>query len=180
MTSDSDCRESCEEAAVLSRLVDRALATQHHVLLVVATRLVLMPRRSLHFQVDASPITGREISGMVGISTVPLVLLGYGHVACIDKTMALLLSLWLSCGGGAFKTFEDVLLSIRSITTDIGVEAESPSIDNVLSHFAAVVKRSVPGSFQTYSRLLPQCVHVHGWLHLWSAVIQCGFEADEC
>ena len=30
---------------------------------------------------------------------------GYGHVSCIDKTMALLLSLWLSCGGGAFKTF---------------------------------------------------------------------------
>ena len=44
----------------------------------------------------------------------PLVLLGYGHVACMDKTTALLLSLWFSCGGGAFKTFEDVLLSISS------------------------------------------------------------------
>ena len=32
----------CEEAAVLSRLVDRALATQHHALLVVATQCVLM------------------------------------------------------------------------------------------------------------------------------------------
>ena len=30
----------CEEAAVLSRLVDRALATQHHALPVVATRFV--------------------------------------------------------------------------------------------------------------------------------------------
>ena len=32
----------CEESAVLSRLVDRALATQHHALPVVATRFVLM------------------------------------------------------------------------------------------------------------------------------------------
>ena len=32
----------CEEAAVLSRLVDRALATQQHALLVVATRFLLM------------------------------------------------------------------------------------------------------------------------------------------
>ena len=32
----------CEEAAGLSRLVDRALATQHHALPVVATRFVLM------------------------------------------------------------------------------------------------------------------------------------------
>ena len=45
-----------------------------------------------------------------------LVLLGFGHVACIGKTNALLLSLWLSCGGGAFKIYQDVLLSIRSIT----------------------------------------------------------------
>ena len=69
------------------------------------------------------------------LSLVPLVLLCYGHAACFDKTMALLLSLWLSCGFGAFKTFEDVLFSIRSITTDIDVEAGIPSIDNVLSHF---------------------------------------------
>ena len=65
----------------------------------------------------------------------PLVLLGYGHVASKNKTMELLLSLWLSCGGGAFKTFEDVLLSIRSTSTDMGIEAGIPSIDNVLSHF---------------------------------------------
>ena len=32
----------CEEAAVLSRLVDRALATKHHAVPVVATRFVLM------------------------------------------------------------------------------------------------------------------------------------------
>ena len=32
----------CEEAAVLSRLVNRALATQHHALFGVATRFVLM------------------------------------------------------------------------------------------------------------------------------------------
>ena len=31
----------------------------------------------------------------------PLVLLGYWHVACMDKTMALLQSLWLACGGGS-------------------------------------------------------------------------------
>ena len=37
------------------------------------------------------------------LSLMPLVLLDCGHVACIDKTMALLLSLWPSCGG-AFKT----------------------------------------------------------------------------
>ena len=56
------------------------------------------------------------------LSLMPLVLLGCGHVPFIDKTLALLLSLWLSCGGGAFKTFEDVLFSIRNITTDMGVE----------------------------------------------------------
>ena len=32
----------CEEAAVLSRLVDRTLVTQNHALPVVATRIVLM------------------------------------------------------------------------------------------------------------------------------------------
>ena len=89
--------------------------------------------------------------------------------------MALLLSLWLSCGGGGFRTFEDVLLSVRSITTDMGVEARVSSIDNVLSHFAAVVKRRVSGTFQVYSRLLPRCVHVHDWHALWAGVIKCGF-----
>ena len=113
------------------------------------------------------------------LSLMPLVLLGYGHVACIDKTMALLLSLCLSCGGGALKTFEDVLLSIRSIITDMGVEAGIPSIDDVLSQFAAVVKRRVSGTFQAYSRLMPRCVHVHDWHHLWAGVIKYGFEADK-
>ena len=95
----------------------------------------------------------------------PLVLLGKGRVACIDKTMSLLLSLWLSCGDGAFKTFEDVLLSIKSITTDMGVDAGIPSTDNVLSHFAAVIKRRVSDTFQAYSSLLPRCVHVHDGHH---------------
>ena len=94
--------------------------------------------------------------------------------------MALLLSLWLSCGGGAFKTFEDVLFSIRSLTTDTSVEAGIPSNDNVLSHFAAVVKRRDSGTFQAFSRLLPRCVHVHYWHHLWAGVIKCGIEAHEC
>ena len=77
--------------------------------------------------------------------------------------MTLLLPLWLSCNGGAFKTFEDVFLSVWSITT-----------------VAAVVKRRVSGMFQAYSRLLPRCVHVHDWHHLWAGVIKCGYEADEC
>ena len=95
------------------------------------------------------------------LSLMPLVLLGYGHGACTDETMVLGLSLWLFCCYGASKTFEDVLLSIRSITTDMGVEAWIPSIDNVLSRFAAVVRRSDLGTFQAYSRFLPQCVRVH-------------------
>ena len=93
--------------------------------------------------------------------------------------MALLLSVWLPCGGGAFKTCEDVHLSIWSITTDIGVEAGSPCIDNVLSHFAAVVKRRVSGTFQAYLRLLPRCVHVRYWHHFWAGVIKCAIEADD-
>ena len=105
------------------------------------------------------------------LSWVPLVFLGYGHVACIDMTMALLLP---------FKTFEDVLLSIRSTTTDINIKTGIPSIDNVLSQFAAVIMRSVSGTFQAYSRLLRRCVHVHDWHHLWTGVIKCAFEADEC
>ena len=93
-------------------------------------------------------------------SLMPLVLLGYVHVAC---------------------TFEDVLLSIRSLTTDMGNEAGIPSIDNVLSHFGAVIKRSVSGTFQAYSRLLPRrCVHVHDWHHFWAGVIKCVFEAYDC
>ena len=94
--------------------------------------------------------------------------------------MALLPSLWLSCGGGAFKTFEDVFLPIRSKTTDMSVEAGIPSIENVLSHFAAVVKRCVSGTFQAFSRLLPRCVQVNDWHHFWAGVIKFGFEADEC
>ena len=49
------------------------------------------PRQSLHLQVDASLITGREVFGMVWdtysvgsswlLSLMPLVLLGYGHVS---------------------------------------------------------------------------------------------------
>ena len=66
------------------------------------------------------------------------------------------------------------------MTTDVGVEAGIPRIDNVLSHFAAVVKRRVSGTFQAYSRLLPRCVRVHDWHHLWAGVIKFGFEADEC
>ena len=94
--------------------------------------------------------------------------------------MALLPSLWLSCGGGAFKTFEDDFLPIRSKTKDMSVEAGIPSIENVLSHFAAVVKRRVSGTFQAYSRLLPRCVQVHDWHQFWAGVIKCGFEAGEC
>ena len=45
----------------------------------------------------------------------------------------------------------------------MGVEAGIPSIDNVLSHFAAVKKRRDSGTFQAHSRLLPRCVHVHDW-----------------
>ena len=97
------------------------------------------------------------------LSCIPLVLLGYGHAACIDKTVALLLSLWLSIGGGAFKTLED---------THTGVEAGIPSIDNVLSHFAAVIKRHV-------SDVLPLVATVHacsrlasllGWCRVWVQV----------
>ena len=44
---------------------------------------------------------------------------------------------------GDFKTFEDVLLSITNINTDVGVEAGIPSIDNVLSRVAAVIERRV-------------------------------------
>ena len=110
------------------------------------------------------------------LSLMPPVLLGYGHVACADTTMALLPSLWLSYSGGAFKTFEDVLLSIRSITTDMGVEAGIPSIDNVLSHC-----RKAP-FFRHVSSVLPivVTVHVHDGHHLWAGVIKCGFEAHEC
>ena len=98
----------------------------------------------------------------------PLVLLGYEHVACVDKTKALLQSLCFSCGGGASKTYEDVLRSISSITTDMGVEAGIPSIDDVLSHFAAVIWRILSGTFQAYTRSLQRCVHVHDWHHLWA------------
>ena len=55
----------------------------------------------------------------------------------------------------------------------MGVEAGFASIDNVLSHFAAVIKRSVSGTFQAYSLLLPRCAHVHEWHHLWAGVIKC-------
>ena len=103
------------------------------------------------------------------LSLMPSVLLGYGHVACIERTVALLLSLWLSCGGGVFKTFEDVLFSIQElVTTDVGVEAGIPSTDKVVSHFAAVVKRRVSGTCQAYSRLMPGCVHVHDRHHVWA------------
>ena len=69
---------------------------------------------------------------------------------------------------------EDVLFSIRG---DMGLVA---SIGNILPHFAASIERRVSGTFQVYSRLLPRCVHVHDWHHLWAEVIKCGFEADEC
>ena len=82
--------------------------------------------RSLHLQVDASPIIGREFFGIVWDFYSGAHLAGL-WARCTDKTMTLLPSPWLSCGGGAFKTFEDVLSSIKSITTDMGVEAGIPS-----------------------------------------------------
>ena len=123
------------------------------------------PRRSLHLQVDALPITRREVFGMVWdvysggsswlLSLMPLVLLGCGHVAYIDKTMALLLSLWLSCGGGAFKTFEDVLLSTRSITTDMRVEAGFQ--ESITSCHTS--RLSYSAVFQARCRRTPTCCH---------------------
>ena len=58
-------------------------------------------------------------------------------------------------GGGSFETFEDVLFSIMSKTTDMGVEAGIASIDNVQSHSAAVTS----AVFQARFWRTPACYH---------------------
>ena len=146
------------------------------------------PRRSIHLQVDASPITGREVFGMIWdvycgesswlLQLMPLVLLGYGYTTCLDKTMSLLFSMWLACGGDQFGVLEDLLLQVRSMTTDMGVESGIPDMENVLGGFASANNRKTSDSFRLYPRLFPRCVHIHDWHHLWAGVLKCSFGAD--
>ena len=94
--------------------------------------------------------------------------------------MALWLLLLLSCGGGAFMTYEDVFLSIRSISIDMGVETGmSNHRQRLLTHrgcHKALCFRHVSGllpfvaTLRAYSRL----ASLVGW-----SVIKSGFEADD-
>ena len=102
------------------------------------------PIISIHIQSDASPVTGTELQGMlldvcflggaILRRYLPPMSLAYGFYAAIDKTVALLWSLWLVAGPGE-EDIRWVCYRIKSFTTDQGTEILTALTPDILHCF---------------------------------------------
>ena len=103
--------------------------------------------RSVHPTTDSSPTSGRDVFASVldvwrsndefERVILPGSNLGHGFTNVVDKCIAFLWSLWLVCGGSSLATMESVLLDMRSMCTDFGVESGMPAVDNILEKWAS-------------------------------------------
>ena len=133
------------------------------------------PGLSIHMTADGSPNSGRDFFGVLmdvflcGTQLhhrmLPGTSLGHGYMSVVDKGMAFLWSIWLIMGP-LISSIEAVLCSIRSFTSDFGIESKVPNMANMLEHFARSVQQRVSPTFSKHLYLLPNCVYIPDWNHL--------------
>ena len=97
---------------------------------------------SMHVLSDGSPVTGTELQGMIlqiikrnSRHTVNIILPGVAQGCCrlIDKALALMWAIFLVTGD--MNVMAWVFSSIRSVTTDMGVELGLGGVSNLLPIF---------------------------------------------
>ena len=138
--------------------------------------------RSIHPTIDSSPTSGKDIFGgaldvWIDNDTYERVILpgsnlGHGFTSVVDKAVAFLWGIWLICGGVDMRTFEAVLLDMRSICTDMGAEAGVAHLPNFLAAWATSHGLPVSPSFQLHKRLFPLMVSIPDCNHMCSNIVK--------
>ena len=142
--------------------------------------------RAINIFSDASPVTGKELQGMLidvtfsdGKEPMRLVLpgstLAYGHTSTMDKGAALLWAIWLIAG----PSLEDLTFfcdHVRSLTTDFGVEMhllELPDIKEALLAWAAGCPLPrVRMLVKPDQRLFRKALRIAGWSHTMGNIMK--------
>ena len=141
--------------------------------------------RSINIYSDVSPIIGNEVQGLVldlmlrgGTMqrvVMPGATLAYSRADSLNKTAALLWSLWLLFGPDE-PTMRKVLGKVRGLATDFGVEMRTLDAPDFLRAFLArlagdsedVCRSLVDAS----KRLFPMGLRISGWSHSWGNIMK--------
>ena len=97
--------------------------------------------------------------------------LGHGHAAVQDKVMALLSSAWL-LAGPAVEGLAHFCSSVRSLTTDFGVEKGICDFRNALPAFAGHMGLECPGWVAKQAWTFPNAIQIPGWNHIFSNLVK--------
>ncbi len=138
--------------------------------------------RALFIYTDSSPSKGREVLGTVmdvfiggsllRTMTLPCTVLAHGYSSAYDKTSAVLLQLWLTCGPELTRVIS-VLSDIRCFCTDFGVESLLADMKNIFADWAWKQHRlRIDHPFLCGNYIFPLCVHIPDWSRLVSNCLQ--------
>ena len=106
----------------------------------------------------------------------PFVAMERDQMDTTGKTVTLIWQIMLTVGI-SFWDVRHFLGQVRSLTTDFGVERGIVSMPDVLIDVWEVLGLKVPTGAQPLRWLLPKCVQLAGWRHLWDNIIQRGLSA---
>jgi len=96
-----------------------------------------------------------------------------------DKAMAMLHSIWL-ISGPSLEGVAWFLASVRSLTTDMGVEKALCDLPNPLASFAAYMGLRCPPHLEELTHLFPMAVFIPGWNHLINNLLRESFSSLRC
>ena len=102
------------------------------------------------------------------------------HGSAGHKMFGLLFQLWLQFGQSSMR-FKKVLMQVRSITSDFGVErliGKAYDCVDAWLHYAAGHPPVSTPAVNTCQRLFPMALRIPGWNHLWSNAIKTVVEAQ--
>ena len=140
---------------------------------------------SAHCYSDGSPVTGKELQGMV-VDLVnlagnvvryilPGVMLHFGGTALIDKVLAFVWAIILVVGTN-LNDLKFFFSRVYSFTTDMGTELGIPSFFNIavayLRRLQGMSLESAANLIDINSRLLPCCLQITGWGHLFGNLMK--------
>ena len=146
-----------------------------------------MSKISLHLWIDSSPQRrGLEFLAasfdlcrqgqVVKRRLLPALSLARQMWDVFGKTLALLYQIWLIAGPKP-DAMRAVLRSIRSLTTDMGVEASICHQRDCLREFLQEVGLTIPRGFTDEEWLFPNCLQVAGWKHKIDILIKRGLSS---
>jgi hypothetical protein len=179
-TSQDPSRASLQRARQKVDIVAMLLERREYRAAVVSGRLL-----ALNIYTDASPVMGVEIQGLVvdlifkdramERVVMPGGTLSYGRCGAMNKTAALLYSLWLLFGPDE-EMLRRVLLLVRTITTDFGVEMGTVDSPDFLKAWFARLGGAAPDICRSmvdcHTRLFPMCLRISGWSHAWGNLMK--------